>query len=233
MGNLNVLTERTKGVARWLVEQHRACKLPEEFHIIWYGGGYHITGQSRSDDEVPAVTEHALRSLTAAGLLLGDQNQYATMNCTMLGTLFDAVDSDFAPFHKEHSAFPQALPGTVHINVQGSVGILNTGTIDNVKSISVSISHLMRSGNTDIAQALKALTVYVAESQELSSEQRISLLENLEELSRQATLDAAHRAKPGVLRSLISGIVSTISTAGGLAEVWKIWRPTIKQFFGL
>jgi hypothetical protein len=96
MTDLSTLTERRKSVARWLVEQNRAGNLPEEFHIIRYGGGYHISGFTRSDDEAPYITEGALESLKIAGLLLGYQNQPASMICTMLGTLFDAVDSNFA-----------------------------------------------------------------------------------------------------------------------------------------
>ena len=134
MVNWDVLTEQTKGVARWLVEQNRAGNLPEEFHIIWDGGGYHISGHSRSEDDVPYITEGSLDSLVAAGLLLGYQNQPATMICKMLGTLFHAVDSDFACTYREHYAPRDTTPTSVNISIQGSrVGILSTGQIEDVE----------------------------------------------------------------------------------------------------
>ena len=102
-----------------------------------------------------------------------------------------------------------------------------------MESISVNISNLTQSGCAEIAQALKVLTEAVAENQEVTSEQRSFLLENLEELTTQAALDSELRVKPGVIKSIIAGIAMTIATAGGLAEVWSIWGLTITKFFGI
>lgn len=119
------------------------------------------------------------------------------------------------------------------INLFGSVGILNTGEIENVKSILVNMSSLQDCGYSEVAAALKELTEAVAGCRELPSEKRAEVLDHLEELSRQATLEPEKRAKPGVLRGLFSGMATTLGAAGGLAGAWSTWGPAIKAFFGL
>lgn len=131
---------------------------------------------------------------------------------------------------------PSARGATTYkteINLSNStIGILNTGEIEDVEAISVNVSSLAGSGHTDIAKAIKELTEAVATTQELAGDERTYLLENLEELSRQAALPPETRAKSGVIKSLISGIGSTLSAAGGMAEVWSTWEIPIRTFFG-
>ncbi|HEX8609287.1 MAG TPA: hypothetical protein VF679_11660 [Pedobacter sp.] len=120
------------------------------------------------------------------------------------------------------------------INLQNStIGILNAGEIENVQSISVNVSSLVNSGHDEVAKALKELTEAVASSSEISPDERAYVLENLEELSKQAALLPGERAKSGVLKSVLSGVASTLGAAGGLAEVWSTWGSMIRAFFGL
>jgi hypothetical protein len=121
---------------------------------------------------------------------------------------------------------------SIHIT-HSNVGLVNTGEIAEVRSIAMNISTLFQSGHEEIAEALTAMTEAVTNNKEITPEQQTYLLENLEELSTQAAHEPDQRAKPGVIKSLISGIAMTISTAGGLAEVWNTWGPVITAFFGI
>lgn len=120
----------------------------------------------------------------------------------------------------------------IHLS-NSTVGILNTGEIEDVQSISVNVSALAESGHAEMAKAIKELTEAVAASQELSVDERAYVLENLEELSKQALLPPNERAKSGVIKSLVTGVGASLSAAGGLAEVWSTWGEAIRTFFGL
>ncbi len=113
-----------------------------------------------------------------------------------------------------------------------SIGVLNAGEIRNIESISVSVTALSSKGYSEVADALKALTESVTRSAEMSPRERTELLDNLEELSRQAALAEKKRAKPAVIKSILLGISTTLAGVGGLAEVWSTWGPTIQRFFG-
>jgi len=121
-----------------------------------------------------------------------------------------------------------------NINIDRSViGMLNAGQIRDVQNIEINVSALVESGNPEVAQALKAITEVVAASKEISNEQRTELLDQLDELSSQAALIPDKRAKPGVIKAILSGLSVGLSGAGGLAEVWSTWGATIKAFFGV
>lgn len=119
----------------------------------------------------------------------------------------------------------------IHLR-DSTIGVLNTGEIKDVQSISVNVSTLAESGHAEMAKALKELTEAVAGSRELPADERAFVLENLEELSKQAALLPDERAKPGVIKSIVSGIGASLSAAGGLAEVWSTWGTVIRAYFG-
>jgi hypothetical protein len=111
------------------------------------------------------------------------------------------------------------------------VGILNTGEIEDVDSISVNVSTLVKSGHDDIALALSELTNAVTKNVDLSADERSYVLENLEELSRQAALPHYERAKPNVIKSIAAGVGRSLSAAGSLAAVWSTWAKAINDYF--
>lgn len=121
---------------------------------------------------------------------------------------------------------------TFQINLSNSaMNLLFGDAINDVQHISSNVSMLAESGNTEIAEALKKVTEAVAESTGLSDEDRADVLQNLEELSRQAALEPNQR-KAGVIKSILLGISSTLAAAGGSAEVWSTWGPAIRAYFG-
>ena len=121
----------------------------------------------------------------------------------------------------------------MEINIAGSVGILSTGDMANIQSVSMSISSLQQAGEADLARALKAVSEAVLQTSEIAVTQRSEILENLDELGRQASLSPDRRMKPGVIKSLIGGISGAIGAAGAAASVWATWGGTILKFFGL
>lgn len=114
-----------------------------------------------------------------------------------------------------------------------NIGILNTGEIEDIQSISVNITSLSESGAHEVAEAIKQITEAVSKSSDLAATNKSMVLEQLEELSEQALLPAENRSKPGILKAIISTLATTLGAAGGLAEVWSTWGPAIQKFFGL
>lgn len=105
--------------------------------------------------------------------------------------------------------------------------------IEDVKNININVSSLVQSGDTEIAEAIRRITDAIAESKDITNDQRTELLDQVEELSIQASLPAENRAKTAIIKSVFTGLATSISTAGGLAEVWSTWGQTIRTFFGL
>ncbi|HOW80783.1 MAG TPA: hypothetical protein PK406_15170, partial [Verrucomicrobiota bacterium] len=108
-----------------------------------------------------------------------------------------------------------------------------TGHVGMIDSIEVHVQSLSAAGHSDAAVALKSLAEATATSAELSQQARIEALEQLDELARQAAVAPEHRSKVGVLSALFHGLATTLSAAGGTAEVWSTWGNVIKKFLGL
>ena len=113
-----------------------------------------------------------------------------------------------------------------------TVGMLNAGEIKQVKSISINISTLADSNQHEIAEALKSLTEAITTNQDISSQQQIEILEQLELLSAQATLAPPDR-KAGLIKPTLSALATALSAGGGLAEIWSTWGNVIEEFFGI
>ena len=141
--------------------------------------------------------------------------------------------------HRKFPLRPESDNHGVQSNVtniflnNSQVGILSSGQIQHVKSITANISHLQESGSNNIAEAIEKLTQAVTESRKLQDQDKTIVLEQLEELSKQAVLAPDQRAKTGVLKAVANGIATTLGAAGGLAEVWSTWGPVVMRFFNL
>ena len=92
---------------------------------------------------------------------------------------------------------------------------------------------MQESSSSNIAEAIEKLTQAVTESRKLQDQEKIIVLEQLEELSKQAVLSPDQRVKPGVLKAVVNGIATILGAAGGLAKVWSTWGPVVMRFFGL
>ena len=122
----------------------------------------------------------------------------------------------------------------IEINLKNStVGMLTAGDVKDVENILANVGTLASKGHDEVATSLKEVTEAVASSRELSEQERTDVLDSLDEIARQAALPVDRRAKPGVIKSVLSGIAGSLAAAGGTAEVWSTWGPQITRFFGL
>jgi hypothetical protein len=113
-----------------------------------------------------------------------------------------------------------------------TVGVINTGEIQEIKSVYLNTSDLTSTGHTKLATALRKVAEAVSESQELAEKQQTELLEQLREVAQQANKPPDDRVAPEVMKALLSGMATTICTVGALAEIWSTWGPAITKFFG-
>lgn len=121
-----------------------------------------------------------------------------------------------------------------NIKIEGStVGMLNTGHIQDVKNIDINVTSLAGGGNAEVADAFKMLTESVAENKEVSDEQKSELLDQLAELSGQAAAAPEKRAGPGVIKALLTGLATGLAAVGGLAETWSLAGNVICAYFGV
>lgn len=122
------------------------------------------------------------------------------------------------------------------INVDSStIGILNTGHIENVRSIDLNITSMLRDGGTAAAAAagLKDLTEAIAKSTEVSDEKKGELLDQVKMLSDEAARPVEQRTKLAIVKAVASGLVSGLSAAGNLAKVWSLCGPAICKHLGI
>jgi hypothetical protein len=112
----------------------------------------------------------------------------------------------------------------------GQLGVLNIGQIDN---LSMHLINVAEAGHSRVAQGLKAIVEALVRNTEFSTVQKEEVLDQLEELTRQASLPAEQRARKGVIKTLLNSLTTTLGAAGNMAEVWGTWGDVIKEFFGL
>jgi hypothetical protein len=120
------------------------------------------------------------------------------------------------------------------INVTNSeIGVLGAEIRRSFNAIQSNVSELNQTDMAQVGSGLAYLTEAVLKSSEISSDGRRMILQQLEEIGRQATLPPEERAKPGVLRALLDGLASALSASGGLAEIWSEWGDDISHVFGV
>lgn len=102
------LTKSQRDLLRWIVQQIRKEKLPEEFSIIWLQEKCSISEyKGNIEDDAPSITKGALDALATADLILCQIRYRATdsygrhgqdergRRCTLLNKAYEAIDSDF------------------------------------------------------------------------------------------------------------------------------------------
>lgn len=121
-----------------------------------------------------------------------------------------------------------------NIRIENSqIGLLNTGTIEKTKKITANVNSLNKKGNKDIAKSLDELTSAVIKSSSLKEEIKHEIIEQLEEISKQANLKEDKRSNKSTIRAILKSIGETLSATGGLAEIWTAWGKDITSFFGI
>jgi hypothetical protein len=115
--------------------------------------------------------------------------------------------------------------------VNSQIGLLNTGDINHVKSISINVGRLQEQGHLEVAKTIKEVLEAVTASDAWEHPEKAELLDLIEELSKQAVLPPDERAKSGTIKSIIGSIGAAIGTAASLSELWSMWGPMIRTFF--
>jgi len=116
-----------------------------------------------------------------------------------------------------------------------TVGMLNTGHIENVRNIDLNIGSMLREGGTAVAAAsgLKGLTEAIAASAEVSDEKKSELLDQVKMLSDETSRPAEQRSKPAIVKAVMTSLATGLSAAGGLAKVWELCGPAICAHLGI
>lgn len=125
---------------------------------------------------------------------------------------------------KKHSNF----------NISDSnIGILNTGQINDIESINLSINNIAKSGNEEFSEALSKVLQAVIDEKHFSENDRSDLLTQLNHIGNEAKKPENKRTPHAIMKPIINGIGTSLSAAGGAASVWAVWGPVIRSFFGL
>jgi len=115
-----------------------------------------------------------------------------------------------------------------NISVNNSVvGTINTGSIG---SIDQSISALVQLDEPDLAQAFKALSEAILQSDDLSKNQRNELIESLSVISREAATPVEQRQNTVAL-SLLEKAEKLTSMATDISELCQRYWPVIAAVF--
>jgi len=118
------------------------------------------------------------------------------------------------------------------INIDRSViGMLNTGSIQNVKQIDVNVRTMTDAGRVEMANALRALTEAVASNREVSDQQRTEMLDQLNLVSNEAVAPDETR-KAGIIKPVVTALAGSLSAAGSLAKLWSMFGDAICRHFG-
>ena len=103
------LTDNQREILRWIVEQIRAGNLAEEFLITYSFSGVSILGLRPFEEKKPEISSGTLQALEFSSLILVQPISQGTYNVTVLGTAYDAVDSDFGVLAVPDTSFVRHL----------------------------------------------------------------------------------------------------------------------------
>lgn len=224
--------ERLAALKKLIKEHERNPNVlrPTQSRLRWLGQAVPLLNFN------PVLHENAM----SAADILARPNFSSNMYEQMEGRILLIVQQGITEL--EHDLTPQlGATAPEHSGTHGSaisfagstIGILNTGVFQNTGNLAVSVDKLAASGQPELAEALKRLAEAITTSGELTPGSRADALEQLDELGRQAISSPEKRAKISVIRAVFQSLATTLSAAGGLAEVWSTWGTTIRKFFGL
>jgi hypothetical protein len=121
---------------------------------------------------------------------------------------------------------------TTNINVSNSqIGVLNTGSIQDVHSIDASITTLKSHGDLDVGDAFKRITEGIMKDDAVSQADKEELLSNVRYLTEMAAKKQDERS-PSVIRSVLRSVSDGINAAGPAVKALISLIPVISKFFG-
>jgi len=115
-----------------------------------------------------------------------------------------------------------------NINIKNSVvGTVNLGSIGTVDQ---SISALIQTGETEVADAIKHLSEAVLQSNDLSRNQINEIIESLSAISKEAATPKGSRQNTVAL-SLLDKAMKIAATANDITDVCQKWWPVLQAVF--
>jgi hypothetical protein len=121
---------------------------------------------------------------------------------------------------------------TTNIHVTNSqVGVLNTGTLQDVQSIDASITTLKSQGDMDVGDAFRKITEGVVGDDTLAEADKSELLSNIKYLTEMAAKKEERNSS--VVKSVLRSVSDGIGAAGPAVKALLPLIPVIAKFFGL
>lgn len=115
-----------------------------------------------------------------------------------------------------------------NIKVNNSViGAINTGDVQN---IDVTMDYIKASGNEELVQELKIFTEAVINEVKINQDSKNHIIEQLSFLMTEYKASKENQRR-GIIKSVISGIRDTVSTATGLLTLWDRLLPLLHKVF--
>lgn len=119
----------------------------------------------------------------------------------------------------------QPIPMT--INIEKFQGVLNTGVIKDVGTISVSISELTASGQEDVAKHIQNLTECIGVATEFTDEQRSEALARIAQLSAESIKPKEQRLPKMNLRDSYKALSEIVKVSAACYEIWHAAGPAL------
>lgn len=127
--------------------------------------------------------------------------------------------------------FLQDTPIFNTIKIENSaLGMLNTGTISNLKNVEFTVELMTSQGQAELAQSITELTQAVINSNEVSKETKDEISQLLQFIAVQINTKSDSRQK-GQIKAILAGIRINIKTVAALITILDKVEPIIRNFF--
>jgi len=128
---------------------------------------------------------------------------------------------------------PSTGQGTQVVFQNATVGVLNAGTIKG--NIGVGLDELAGNAAANaVVEALRSLVQVVEEHRgELGDTAATQTLEQIEEVTNEATKPEEERSKPGAIQAYLSAMEKTVTALATGAALWDKVEPVLKHWFQL
>lgn len=197
----------------------KACELRPAILLLQQDGG-----------SIPLCVDCNLKLSQANAL---DYNCRASHINALQNSLSRTTGLPSAPPRQLVPIQPIALSGDAvtnfhNITIHGSNhGIINTGSLE---AVDLAVGALNRTGGSEVAQGIRALTEAVVGSRDIDESTRSKVLEMLATISEECTKPPGKR-RASVALSLAADIASMIGGVAALADLTSRALPMIKGLF--
>jgi len=115
---------------------------------------------------------------------------------------------------------------------KSAIGVLNTGTISNLKDVEFTVELMNSQGQEEVAHSIAELTEAVINNGNVSIECKEEISEQLRFIASQVNVKQDER-QPGVAKAVLSGIRTNIATIAALVTIFDKVEPVIRRYLGM